>query len=386
MKSIGLIIVHSGSNYGALLQAYASQQVIDGMGYKTEIISVGNKESFKDKYINFLKHFVPVLFNSSFKSFMRKQRLNKNNDLFNANSLRIKNGKNFINENLHDIVFYENLSELEDNIEKKYSTVLIGSDQQWTPQCFLSKINSLRVVPDSVNKVSFSTSMGVSELPWYMKSSIKKSIMRIEHVSVRETTGQKLLQKITGRNDIEVLPDPTLMFDNEEWINKIPVIKNDCGKYVFCYFLGNDGIGVKKAIEFARKYNLKVLAVKNIEIFEKNNTDYEDSIVLNAPSIIEFVNYIRNAEVVFTDSFHGTIFSLINQKKFVAFYRTNSKKRDSRNSRIDDLLTSLSLQNRIFKNNDLNNIAFSNINYEEVNAKIKEMRSKAKSFLSNSLK
>lgn len=97
----------------------------------------------------------------------------------------------------------------------------------------------MNFVPTTVNSIAYATSFGQSSLP---KDSAKKAtifLKKIKHIGVREESGQKLVKKLAGRN-VPVVCDPTLLFTGDEWMKiqkKEPIIK---GKYILCYFLGNN--------------------------------------------------------------------------------------------------------------------------------------------------
>lgn len=384
---VGLIIVNKSSNYGALLQSFATQKYIEQMGCDTEIIRCKTGNGTKELVHKVLRHCVPVVYKTSLKSVRKRKYLKKHDSLKQADGLRTKRGEEFVQERLHNIVTYESVEQLRGEVASRYSTVLIGSDQQWTPQCFYNEINTLSFVPESVNKVSYATSMGVSQLPWYTIGRVNKYISRIQSVSVREKTAKEILQKVTKRDDIQVVPDPTFLLKKKDWDAAIPYKEMDKDNYIFCYFLSNSGESMKAANEFAEKYSLKIYAVRNVEVFEEDKTDYGNAIVLDAPSVDEFVNYIRNAKFVFTDSFHGTVFSLINQVQFVTYYRFSSTDSNSRNSRVDDLLEMLDLQSRIStKERCAEEIVRETIDYKVVGTKIDEMRSRGRMYLKCAIK
>ena len=384
---IGLIIVNSGSNYGALLQAFATQQYIESLGCETEIIRCKSDKSLKGILLKIIKQFIPVVFRISVKKIKKRMYIKKNDILKNADKLRDQVGGAFVEQYLHNIVCYNNIKELSKETPKKYSAILIGSDQQWTPQCFYNKLNTLAFVPHGVKKVSYATSMGVSCVPWYTRSLIRKYISKIENISVREKTAKKLLENLTRRKDIFVVPDPTILLKSKDWDSLIPKIPNEKGEYIFCYFLANNGESMMRALKYAEQENYRLLVVRNVEIFEKDYTDYGDSEILEAPTVEEFVNYIRNAKYVFTDSFHGTVFSIISHTQFVTFYRTKHHDKNSRNSRIDDFLGELHLEDRIADEvHTISDIVNNKIDFGQVDKQLEDMREIGRSYLEGALK
>lgn len=163
MKKIGLVLSYKETNYGAQLQAYATQVVVDSMGLPTEIIDYVPKRG--DRQIVVSPGLVRFLFHRM--QFMRKYKkhTDSNDPVFQKNKQeRVEQYKSFIHRRLHDIVKCTGFTELS-NLGKKYDAVLIGSDQKWLPGFSFTNVSSLRFVPDNVRKVSYATSLGVSEYP-----------------------------------------------------------------------------------------------------------------------------------------------------------------------------------------------------------------------------
>lgn len=382
---IGLVISYRGSNYGMMLQALATQHYLDHAGYDTEIISYLPGKTIGELSNKVLRHMVPVVAKTSMRSKKRREKVAASPELRKADLARREQGDKFVNRYLHDIVTFRGYDTLRQQTKLRYSTVIIGSDQQWTPQCFYNKVNTLEFVPKSVNKVSYATSMGVSQIPWYTKGTLKRFMNKIDHISVRETTGKRIIESVTGREDVSVTPDPTFLISATEWENIIPRQQID-GRYIFCYFLGNNDECMKSVSELAEKTGMRVIAIRNIEVNGSGEYNYYGAEILEAPSVEEFVNYIRNAAFVCTDSFHCTVFSIINNVRFATFYRMKSTDKNSRNSRIDNLLEFFELKERVCKEGvSLFDIFPQTIDYKKVNKKLEDYRSVGANYLNESL-
>ena len=177
--------------------------------------------------------------------------------------------------------------------------------------------------------------------------------------------------------------DPTLLFNGEEWEKLIPVEKIINEKYIFCYFLGKVTKYRDEVKKLAKKKNLKIVILPHLDDFVEYDETFGDYRLYDVDPA-KFVNLIRNAEYVCTDSFHGTVFSLLNHKKFMTFNRFNEKSKNSRNSRIDSLCIQISIKDRRF-NKDIFDID-KEIDYQEIDNKIEELRKKSKNFLEIALK
>lgn len=379
---IGLILSHKGTNYGMMLQAFATQAYFDKLGIDTEIITISENKTVGAKIKRLIRHCSPTALRASLRKRKRRKLVAGDAQLSAAHKKRMEAGKDFVTNYLHHIVLYKGLLGATKAAKERYSCVLIGSDQQWAPACLYSDLNTLMFVPEGVKKVSYATSMGVSRIPKYTHKRLKKFIARMDTISVREETGRNIIVSVTGRQDVRVVPDPTFLLNQDEWKQFIPDQVLEREPYIFCYFLGDSGLPMQKVNEYAERTGLKVIAVRNIESYSHEKIDYGNATVLNGPSVNEFVNYIRHAKLVCTDSFHGTVFSIINSVDFVTFYRTKNSDKNSRNSRIDDLLQKLKTSHRIYTGHcELEEIAQQSIDYDVVNRIVDSMRTVGKDYL-----
>ena len=346
---IGLVIAFKGTNYGMHLQGYATQQLLDSWGYNTEIIDY--KATGFLKGAHFQRGLVSFLWNTFKTRFLSKKvAINWTDEHVVNNELRAEVSNSFRNEMLHDIKVIQGADAL-NQYAKTCDSILIGSDQMWIPGVSFGNFLSLRFVPDDVNKISYATSLGVSEYPKYCFHSAKKMWSRIDHLSTREEEGEKIINTICSEKPVQVVADPTYLLTKEEWIEKIPYEKKIDGKYLLCYFLGNKDKSKQCARRYADKYGLKLVSIVSNESISDIDFSYCDEAVMGA-SIQDFVNLIRGAECIFTDSFHGLAFSIINEKQFYIFYRKRDNVKQSRNSRIDNILRTWDLNDRLITDED----------------------------------
>lgn len=379
---VGLILSFKGTNYGMMLQAFATQSYLDMNNAENEIITIKKESSVSDEFKNVIRHLSPAAMKASLRKRKRRKIVAQTPEISSAHKLRVKAGEMFVASHLHDIVVFSGYENAARAVKNKYACVMIGSDQQWSPACFYSELNTLMFVPNDVKKASYATSMGVSQIPNYTHKRLKQFISRMDYVSVREETGKQIITDVTKRSDVQVVPDPTFLLRREDWdkliLDSIPKEK----RYIFCYFLGDSCETINIVNDFAQSVGIEVIAVRNIESYSKKKVDYGNATVVDGPSVDEFVNYIRHAFLVCTDSFHGTVFSIINNVDFVTFYRTSNKDKNSRNSRIDDLLGKFELSDRIYSDNsDIAQIVKDSIDYEKVNAILESLRSVGRNYL-----
>ena len=248
-------------------------------------------------------------------------------------------------EKLHFSPQYNTISELHVGINERYNSVIVGSDQLWLPGNIVGDYYTLSFVPDNVNKVSYSTSFGQSYVPHELIEKTSIFLDRINYLSVRETSGQRIIKEISGR-DAKIVLDPVLLFDKEYWegcIGDKPIIE---GNYIFCYILGKRKSGRKFAKALKAKCNYKIVNMPNLDEYILGDDKYTD-IKLYEVSPFDFLNLIYYAKYVITDSFHCTAFSILFHKAFFIFHRHKDKSVYSTNSRIDDLLERADLKNRL---------------------------------------
>ena len=338
MKKVAIVSCYFKYNYGSMLQAFATQKVLDDMNVENETINVSQNVDFtkgKNKY------YMSQIFNFSFikaKLGMIKLKLYKktNSDL--RKNIKIRNEKFKEFEKFFKLTKpYEKYKELSEACKQKYSSVIVGSDQLWLPVNVIADYYTLNFVPDEINKISYATSFGVSKIPKKYEEKYRKFLKRIDYLSTREQAGVNLIKNLTNR-EAQLVCDPTLLLDKDEWmtIQKEERIIKD--KYIFCYFLGKN-IEHRKFVErLKEKTGYKIVSLNHCDEYVK----YSDVFADETPYDIgpcEFLNLIKNAEYVCTDSFHGTVFSLINNVEFFTFERFKSKnEKVSTNSRIYSLL------------------------------------------------
>lgn len=251
----------------------------------------------------------------------------------------------------------------------------IGSDQIWNPALVQNNGFFFGTFAESEKVFSFSASMGTTWVEPKYRENYKAGFEHIKYISVREQEVCDYIFKITGKKSV-VLLDPTLLINKDKWIEVAQkpefIIPK---KYILTYFLGGLTDSQDKYIKFyAEKHGCTV-----IDILQE---DYKKFI---GPS--EFVCLIKDAEAVFTDSFHGTVFSVIFQKKFVTFNRNNIY---DMSSRITTLLNTLNLNDR-FYNKKENQITDDFLEYVDglkpfnVDYVLTEEKKKANDFLRKAL-
>ncbi len=380
---IGLCLAYKGVNYGMLLQAFATQQAVEKLGYETEVIDYQRVDF---KHIRFSPWFPLCILSQRKRNQELKRRTQGLDEIHMKNMEERKEiSKAFVNKKFKNIVKCNGIIALEQHTRENYNGVLVGSDQVWQPNSAFGNFITLRFAPDDMNKISYAPSFGVSDYPFWCKGSAKQFLKRINHLSVREEQGKKIIQDLCDI-PVEVVCDPTYLFNAQEWEALIPKVPVNKEKYILCYFLGATKEHKLLAREYADKHGFKLVTILSTESNTDIDVSYADEVITGAGPE-EFVNLIRGAEYVLTDSFHGLAFSVINNKQFYIFYRTKVGSVNSRNSRIDNILNMWGLQSRLVLNDaTVQDFDSNEIDYAAVNARVDAERKRSLEFLNVALK
>lgn len=381
MKKIGLAVCYDTPNYGSQLQVLATIKAVERLGYETEIIR------YKKKLTPvFLLQSLPRLFNGTFlrtkiAAKQKQKKIQKDPDIKRNTEIRKRRFRDFANH------YFTNLSEpywgweeLVKKSSKNYDGFLCGSDQLWLPQNLGSHFYTLEFAPDQKPKIAYATSFGVSEIPEYQRKRTARYLSRFQALSTREISGEKIIKSLTGR-EAPVVCDPTMLLDTQEWIKLIPDRKVLEKPYVFCYFLGTDESHRKAAEKLKEQTGLPLVSCPFLDNFVEADKKFGD-IQLFDMDAADFINLIRHAQYILTDSFHGSIFSILNHKKFLVFDRFR-KGKNSRNSRIESLCGILGLNSRRYQG-DVTAV-FSAVDYQKVEDRMDKLRRKSLSYLKKAL-
>lgn len=385
MKKVGLAIVTYGTNYGTYLQAFATQYVVRKLGFNTEIINMESVQSDISKSRK--KYFVKQIFNiPELKSYAHviqgiiSEKTNKKYRLYINN--RKQQFSKFRNENFVFSDIKDSWDSLSKLCQENYDYVLVGSDQLWRPANIAGNFYTLNFVPNDVPKIAYATSFGLKEIRSNQAEISKNFLSRIQHLSVREKSGAKIVKDLTGRN-IPVVCDPTMLLSKEDWsqfVSNTPVVNK---KYVLCYFLGDNKVHREYAQKLAKETGCKVVSIRHIAGYLSIDKQFGDIAPENIGPF-EFLNLIKNAEYVCTDSFHGCVFTTIFERNLFAFRRFSKDSKMSTNDRITTLLSMLGLEERlIYGTEDISTGIKQSINYLSVKQNLDAKKTDSMNYLYN---
>ena len=373
MKIAKLTWLHNG-NYGSVLQALALQQFLRNKNYS--VVDLDYFPSSKTRLINWaLSGNSPKLFVEKFEIFLKHRGSKYKLEFHN----RLMKFDNFKKKYMKIEAPCTNSKQLF-NVSKKYDLFICGSDQIWSP-ALLNPVFYFSFLPANKIKIAYSPSFGVTNVNNRKKKLIASYLKEIDYISVRENQGKSLVKKLIGI-DVPVLIDPTLLLSCDEWAKFMSSTLEKKGKYIFCYMLTENKMYINKIKEFSKRKNMDVIIVPT----EKGpfNTGFKELIDIGPD---EWLSLISNSSYVFTDSFHGCIFSLIFHKKFVLFKRFSDKKKNSENSRIYTLAKKFGFDSMIIDSLNLNDIYhLKSLDYKKIDLKIKEEAKIAENWLLSAIR
>lgn len=381
MKKIGLSVCYDTKNFGSQLQVLATVKKIEELGYRTEIIRYKKTMSLR-----FALQSLPRVFNSYFirnkiTHMKRRRAIRSNPEIAKKVKVRDLRFRRFADENFHNLSEpYVGWKQLTQKSARDFDAFLCGSDQLWLPANLGSHFYTLEYAPDDKPKIAYATSFGVSQIPWYQKRRTAAYLSRFQSLSTREVAGSGMIRELTGR-EAPVVCDPTLLFDAAEWDEMIPNRAVIEGPYIFAYYLGTNPVHREAAEQLRKATGLTLVTCPFLDNYVESDLQFGDIQLFDMDSA-DFVNLIRNAAYVLTDSFHGSVFSILYHKKFITFNRFLEGS-NSRNSRIDSLCEILGLSERRF-DGDIMKVD-SDIAYDEVDERIVGLRESSVAYLKGAL-
>ena len=387
-KKVGIVSCYFQHNYGSMLQAYATQMALDRLGYEYETIDIsgfrGDIRKEKIKYFIKASLTSDILF---YKAGMAKSVIKKKffqNTYASLSKIRDRRFDGFSQSHFRLSERYPSREALRNACAEKYSTVLVGSDQLWLPANIAADYYTLSFVPDTLNTVAYATSFGQASLPKDTAAKASRFLKNIRHIGVREESGQKLVWELAKRH-VPVVCDPTLLFSGDEWMTiqkQEPLIQ---GKYILCYFLGKNALHREFAMNLKKASGCRIAALPHLDEYMKEDENYADELLYDIDPA-DFINLIRNAEYICTDSFHCSVFSSLYRKHFFTFRRYRKETRQSTNSRLGSLFHILNIPERLLAGTEpVTDCMKIETDYTDVWNRLEQMRSSSCRYLKTSL-
>lgn len=370
-KRIQIVTWLGNGNFGTSLQSYALYHFLSIKGYDCSILSSFNYKHFSLK--GYLKMILSAL---GIMKIRERRKIKKATDSRKLMKLSKFFEHNIRQESVSNRWQYRNLL-------RNTDVFCVGSDQVWNAYFNFSAFNFLDFA-GNVKRISYASSMGTKDFPEKYKETIKDLLLKFAHISLRETTGREAVSRLTGRNDIKTVLDPTFLLNAEDWSSvakqsqiEISVPKN----YMLVYLIGNNDNYPKQIRELQEKTGIENVII--IPAVENPNFEIQGSIVYRDAAVAEFVKLLKDATWVCTDSFHATALSINFGKNFTEFLRFKDSDKGSQNSRIYDVLDTFKLQNRLY--NEMQEMWSKPIDYKESHEILNHLRTDSTDWLINAI-
>lgn len=377
MNKVGILTFHKSINYGSVLQAYALSKLLSDEGYLVEVIDYEPK-AYKYLYGVFRNissvHYVKY----NLKRLMRlrkiKVREQKFRD-FRQNCLPVSSQSYNCNSDL------ERLNEI-------YDVIICGSDQVWNVKAMDCDDAYFLPIKHKAKKIAYAVSVNDTEFTEKRCEKLKGLIEDFDFVSIREKSGaDKLKQYLNDDKKILTAVDPTLLLTKSKFeeITSERIINEP---YIFMYSVNFSDYTVSTVLEIAKKLKLPVYTVttenKSFNVLAANNKSLH--CISDKCSPKDFLSYIKYSELVLTNSFHGTAFSLIFEKEFFTINDMNSTGDLKNDERLCNILSYLGLDERLITKDQIKGIDnIKTINYYDVENKKQELINNSKALLFNAL-
>lgn len=355
---IGILTFHRAHNYGAVLQAYALKEYLKSMHLDVEVVD-----------------YVPTYFESSYKKIGFKNILSSSLYKMIRNICfypQIKKRNNAFINFIEKKISPSQIKYTEKDIIEGYDVLVYGSDQIWNgvhtngpDNVFWGYSTTL-----STKKIVYAASSSVNFFKLGILQYVKNALSNFDYLSLREENVLSIIKNLTDKY-VEHVVDPTLLLSKEDWESKFDLKKLE-HDYILVYQVRENPLTLRIAKEYAKKHDLKIIILTKM-VYQRFDMHLNQT-----ASPEDFVQLIKNATLVLTTSFHGTIFSLIFRKNFYTI-DINSEI----NERSLSILSAIGLQDRLISAMP---IQYTDVDYNEfVISRLNKMIDMSKLYLKKSI-
>ncbi len=374
---IGIVTFFCVPNYGAMLQAYSLWKYLEERGHEVEFIdyAFGNARRIPFWRCFATRHLHGYLdvIRKKLKAYIRFNIVHFSDAL--PRTRRVAS-----------------FAELED-VGRKYDAFIVGSDQMWNPLWCSGKslpVVMLDFATKGKKRIAYAVSFGTKDWKKELNADEAGRLLReFDAISVREESGMKLVQELSGRDDAKWMVDPTLLHSASFYEPLLNCECRDRPRYVFSYML-DEWLGDENVESVLR-------VVTTARGVDEVHTDKVSASGLLSPickmldvqskmSVGSWLSEIANSGFVVTNSFHGTVFSILFHKPFLTI--PVSGKMSGMNERVVSLLSMVGLGSRIINTKDLDgcrDVVGSTIDWDEVDRRLDAERSRVDLFFKGTL-
>lgn len=383
IMKIAILTLPFNSNYGGIIQNYALQEYLRRLGYDVSTIKILRKQVNLSNYKKIIKYpyrfLKKILGRKDGVIFIEKKKIYED-------TISLQNLTSFIDKNIDQTSPFFYCDELQSEFYSGYDAIIVGSDQAWRPKFVYPNIEVYFlnfIKNDNIKRIAYGVSFGTDEKEYNEEQIIRCGELygKFDAVSVREYGALNLLNNVyhwkCKQEPVWVL-DPTMLLVKKDYEDLIQ--KSNCEIEegdLFCYILDKSQEKSDIIDLISSKLNYKPYKV------ERKSDDFWDDVENKIyPSLEQWLKGFQQAKYVFTDSFHGCVFSIIFNKPFIA-YGNNTRGM----SRFHSLFKMFGLEKRLIHSISAVNVELLNYTFrwDDINNEINRMRNISKDFLIKNL-
>lgn len=383
MKVGILTLFHSNRNWGGMLQGYALKTLLETRFSNLQADLLHYKSEKNIVYTSKFQQLQQYTPKDALQKVSAKLRSKANRTYKQRLTVRRERFLSFEKSLTTNPTVYTD--EMLCDAAREYDCLICGSDQVWNPN--VGKAGYLLApISDECKKISYAASIARDDLSEHEKSVMLPLIERFDAISVREKTAKTILEQNIKSKTIHEVLDPVLMLTSSQWdtIAAQSELSFD-GDYAVGFFFGKSAKKRARLEQYCQEngLTLKYIPYAKGEYIANEEKGTAEPIFDIGPC--EFVHLLKHAHCVFTDSFHGAVFSILFEKPFCVFERSK-KSKVSQNSRLYDLLEKFHLSDRMIQDTAMvDTVMKRSIDYTGVQTSLNEHRAASMQFLEQAL-
>lgn len=312
MDRVGIVTIVDEQNYGNRLQNYALQCALESLGIgRAETIRNSPRpelRSLRARRAAVALRKAPVTTLS--RNFRRwKEHRDASAAAGNSSPAPALDLSEFTRTYIHEYPLHFDAIADKRELSSLFDAFVVGSDQVWNPGFRNANEIDFLTFARSRQRIAYSASFGVQSVPDYLRDFYRRRLREIPAISVRETTGARIVSELIGRS-VPVVLDPTLVVPSTTWTSLASTPREFQERdYAVGFFLGGFHEGEQERLEGEfRSEGLELI-------------DYRSHPWLAGASPEVFLGTLRAAKVVVTDSFHAAALSLALDTPFRVRFR-----------------------------------------------------------------
>ena len=360
---VGILTFPNSVSYGACLQMIALQNTVHRLGHDVEIINYHNP------YMKAEKHTAKGR-NPLKRALQRRVRLLLHHRLY-ARFRRFEQ---------QQVTYYPARAFTDKNrltdVGQRYDAVICGSDQVWSPYITNTDISYfLNFCDEQTKRVAYAPSFGVETFPQGFEALIAPELQKFHALSARELPGKLLVERLTGR-ETALVTDPTWLVDAADWAAMEQPHPAATGDYVLYFVVNQSKELLQQCKNFAKSHGLKVVVIGGNPIQAAKNKDTSLTYAMDVGPE-QWLYLLHHARYVFTNSFHGTAFSVLFERDvYVQIPGHNG-------SRLRQVLESFGMEDREIRDGEA--LTEKAVDYQQARHVFAQLKEQSIAYLQNAL-